>query len=261
MVGRDATGHPREFPIREAARRRLPEKFNTGSLYTRRVQGVDAAVEDVKPRRGRPKIAGLQEARRKAIVAAAFAVFTQKGYDDTSIGDIAAHAGIGHGTIYRYFTSKRELLDHVFDFAVEKTVQALAVDELTQAPADREQALALIHTVGTRLFDLVDREPGLLKLLTVQCSAIDPELRDRVTGLYSILDSEMSRGLQHLAPEADGGEWTRMARLAVGMIGPGLVMTLLGDSDDAKRSRFLQSAQAMVDRGVLTAVAEQESAK
>jgi hypothetical protein len=29
-------------------------------------------------------------------------------------------------------------------------------------------------------------------------------------------------------------------------------MTLLGDSDAAKRTHFLQSAQALVDRGVLT---------
>lgn len=232
--------------------RGLPEKFTTGSLYTRRVQGSDAAVEGTTPRRGRPKTAGLQETRRKAIVLAAFAVFTQKGYDDTTIADIAAHAGIGHGTIYRYFTSKREILDHVFDFAVEKTVHALAFEELAQALVDREQALGLVQTVGTRLFELVDREPGLLKLIAVQCSAIDPELRERVTGLYSMLDSELSRGLQHLAPSTDDdGEWTRMGRLAVGMIGPGLVMTLLGDSDDAKRTHFLQSAQALVDRGVL----------
>lgn len=185
-------------------------------------------------------------------------MFTQKGYDDTSIGDIAKHAGIGHGTVYRYFSSKRELLDHVFDFAVEKTMRALAVDALTEAPTDREQALTLIQTIGTRLFDLVDQEPGLLKLLTVQCSAIDAELRDRVTGLYAILNNELSRGLQHLAPETDDGEWTRMARLAMGMIGPGLVMALLGDSDDTKRSGFLQTAQAMVDRGVLAPPPEQD---
>ncbi|CDO06285.1 TetR/AcrR family transcriptional regulator [Mycolicibacterium cosmeticum] len=222
------------------------------------MQGSDAAVDGAKPRRGRPKTAGLQEARRNAIVAAAFEVFTQKGYDDTSIGDIAKHAGIGHGTVYRYFSSKRELLDHVFDFAVEKTMRALAVDALTEAPTDREQALTLIQTIGTRLFDLVDQEPGLLKLLTVQCSAIDAELRDRVTGLYAILNNELSRGLQHLAPETDDGEWTRMARLAMGMIGPGLVMTLLGDSDDTKRSGFLQTAQAMVDRGVLAPPPEQD---
>ncbi|MCV7212510.1 TetR/AcrR family transcriptional regulator [Mycolicibacterium canariasense] len=225
------------------------------------MQGSDAAVGDAKPRRGRPKTAGLQEARRNAIVAAAFAVFTQKGYDETSIGDIAAHAGIGHGTVYRYFSSKRELLDHVFDFAVEKTVRALAVDELTEVPADRGQALTLIENIGTRLFDLVDDEPGLLKLLTVQCSAIDAELRDRVIGLYALMNNELTRVLQHLAPETDDGEWTRMARLAMGMVGPGLVMTLLGDSDGTKRSGFLQTAQAMVDHGILSRPPEEDPDK
>ncbi len=227
-------------------------KSAVGSLYARRVQGADAPAEGTKRPRGRPKVEGLEESRRATIVAAAFAVFAEKGYDDTSIADIAAHAHIGHGTIYRYFLSKRELLDHVFDLAVEKTVAALAVGEFPTALSDREQALALVQSVGTRLFALADDEPELLKLITVQCSAVDAEMRERVTGLLSMLDTGLARGISPVAPMSEAqADWTQMGRLAVGMVGPGLVMTLLGNSKKSARARFLQSAQTLIDRGVL----------
>lgn len=48
----------------------------------------------------------LEEIRQAAIV-----VFTKKGYAETKVSDIALQAGISPGTIYNYFTSKKELFD------------------------------------------------------------------------------------------------------------------------------------------------------
>ena len=50
---------------------------------------------------------------REEIVDAAFAEFAERGYHDTGIADIARRLGIGHGTFYRYFENKRDILDHV----------------------------------------------------------------------------------------------------------------------------------------------------
>jgi AcrR family transcriptional regulator len=52
--------------------------------------------------------------REQQILAAALAVFAQKGYGDTRIGDIANAAGIAKGTIYLYFESKEALFEAVF---------------------------------------------------------------------------------------------------------------------------------------------------
>ena len=46
---------------------------------------------------------------RKAIVAAAVRLFDQKGFDKTSIEELAREAGIGKGTIYTYFQNKTEI--------------------------------------------------------------------------------------------------------------------------------------------------------
>ena len=56
-----------------------------------------------------PKIVD-KEKRRKEIVLAALEVFSERGYEATSMSQIAKLAGIGKGTIYEYFESKEEII-------------------------------------------------------------------------------------------------------------------------------------------------------
>ena len=56
-----------------------------------------------------PKIVD-KEKRKKEIVLATLEVFSEKGYEATSMSQIAKLAGIGKGTIYEYFESKEELI-------------------------------------------------------------------------------------------------------------------------------------------------------
>jgi AcrR family transcriptional regulator len=52
----------------------------------------------------------ITEYRRKQILEAALDVFSQKGYGEATMPDIAKEAGVAVGTIYLYFPSKRDLL-------------------------------------------------------------------------------------------------------------------------------------------------------
>ena len=51
---------------------------------------------------------GTQRAR--AAGAAAIELFEERGYDRTTVGDIAARADLTERTFFRYFTDKREVL-------------------------------------------------------------------------------------------------------------------------------------------------------
>ncbi len=51
-----------------------------------------------------------QELVRDAIWTAALDLFTAKGFDETTIDDIAAAAGTSRRTFFRYFESKRDLI-------------------------------------------------------------------------------------------------------------------------------------------------------
>ncbi len=65
--------------------------------------------------------------RREQILEAAAKVFNEMGYHRAKIGDIAAQAGVGKGTIYEYFSSKKELFEealfHVLEVFFSKTVE------------------------------------------------------------------------------------------------------------------------------------------
>lgn len=212
--------------------------------------------------RGRPPNPQLQEARRNAIVAAAYEVLTEKGYERTLMSDVARHAHVANGTLYRYFDSKRELVDQVFDYAVAKAVDALnipsVVDEVAEGDAD---PLELIPAFGARLFALVDDDPAIIRLLTVESSAIDTELRWRVVGLLAMMDMGLAKLFERFAPESDidRGAWTLLGRMIVGMAGPGLTMSLEGENAADSRSEFLATMRSVATTGLLDLAGEGES--
>ena len=43
---------------------------------------------------------------RKCILDSAIKLFSKKGYEQTSIEELAKEAGIGKGTVYSYFSNK-----------------------------------------------------------------------------------------------------------------------------------------------------------
>ena len=51
----------------------------------------------------------MGSAKREAILAAAARLFAQKGYEATTMDDVAGAAGVSKATLYRYITSKEEL--------------------------------------------------------------------------------------------------------------------------------------------------------
>jgi AcrR family transcriptional regulator len=61
---------------------------------------------------------------RDALVAAARRVFEERGYAGTRMQDVAAAAGVSHGTVYTWFASKDELLTEVTHAIVGEVVAA-----------------------------------------------------------------------------------------------------------------------------------------
>lgn len=187
---------------------------------------------------------------------AAYAVLTDRGYDQTTMSDIARHANVGQGTLYRYYPSKRDLLDDVFDYAVTKAARALRIGSLASLDlTDYHQAMELITLFGTRLFDLVDEDPAIVRLLTVESSAIDPELRFRVSGLLSTVDVAFARLFEAANPDYASVDhrdtWALLGRLVIGLSGPGLLMSMRGDRTAESRATFLASISGIADQGLL----------
>jgi AcrR family transcriptional regulator len=58
------------------------------------------------------RVAGTD--KREAILAAALGLFVERGFYGTAVPEIAERAGVGAGTIYRYFPSKEALVNVIY---------------------------------------------------------------------------------------------------------------------------------------------------
>jgi len=75
--------------------------------------------------------------KRRAIIEAARKIFAIKGYEDTTIAEIAEAAGIAVGTVYLYFGNKRDIYTSVsLDWA---TLLAAAFEDPSIAALPSEQ--------------------------------------------------------------------------------------------------------------------------
>ena len=61
--------------------------------------------------------------RYETILAAASRAFAEKGYETTSITEIARAAEVSDGLIYKYFSNKRDLLEHVLRKFYERLIE------------------------------------------------------------------------------------------------------------------------------------------
>jgi len=100
------------------------------------------------------------ELKRQAILEAALELFVERGYHGTAVPAVAEKAGVGAGTIYRYFANKEALVNELF----REQKQALTAHVLegfpTGAPA-REQHRAFWQ----RMSDFARQNPRAFAFL------------------------------------------------------------------------------------------------
>ena len=97
-----------------------------------------------------PPTAGLgTPSRREQLLAAATALFAQRGFHDVSMEDIGAAAGIAGPSVYRHFPSKAALMTAIGHRAADRL--ALAAEQALQAPDERSAlrrlAASYVHTI------------------------------------------------------------------------------------------------------------------
>ena len=97
--------------------------------------------------------------RYDAILDAAKAIFADKGFEATSIADIARAAEISDGLVYRYFRNKRELLFEV----LRKFYERILLDLETQV-FKRDSFAARLETLIRRHLEVFVSDTDLCRL-------------------------------------------------------------------------------------------------
>lgn len=125
------------------------------------------------------------EKRIADILAAAKAVFDEKGYSDALITDIAERAGVVEGSIYRFFANKRELLVKVVEQWYVGMLERHEVD-FPAVQGSWNQIRFLIH----QHLMAIKSEPGLARLLLLE---IRPEPGYRQSNLFHLNRAYVTR--------------------------------------------------------------------
>lgn len=123
----------------------------------------------------------LRDTRKEQILQAALLVFARRGMVAAKISDIAKEAGLSHGLVYHYFTSKEEIFSTLVRRATNSSIAVIQ-----QASEQLGTPLEKLHWMTEQILNsLTDGEHALLFLIMIQAStsdAIPDEVKEILTG-------------------------------------------------------------------------------
>jgi AcrR family transcriptional regulator len=181
-------------------------------------------------------------ATKHAIQEHALRLFAEKGYDATTVDEIAAAAGLSHMTFFRYFPRKEDVVEYdEYDPLLEELIAARPPDEppLTALHAAIRAGLEAILTT--------DRDAVLQRTRLILSN---PALRSR-----NVIAQDTTRDLfaRALARRAGLSEpdlaATVQASAALAAIGPAMTAWAEGD-DDADPVALIDAAFLALRAGV-----------
>ncbi|TFG47110.1 MAG: TetR/AcrR family transcriptional regulator [Dehalococcoidia bacterium] len=99
------------------------------------------------------------EERRSQLIDTALEVFAKKGFDKTSVRELAAAAGVAQGLMYHYFKSKDKLLE-----AVVERHSFMPQLKTLLATLHNEPAANVLKVTGKQFFDLLGQKESLMNI-------------------------------------------------------------------------------------------------
>ena len=120
--------------------------------------------------------------RRQVLMAAALEIFTEKGFHNASMDDVALRAGVSKPIVYQSFASKHELYMGILDHSVVQVVTGIN-EAISRETDNRKRFEAAIKFY----FDQVDEADHGYRLIFESDFTANPDVRSRVDDLISQL--------------------------------------------------------------------------
>lgn len=134
---------------------------------------------------------------RREIIDAAFDCFAEKGYHATGIADIATRLGIGHGTFYRYFENKRDIVEHVIDDLMARILGALTEENAPDAVDTLDDYRAQTARIGEALIRIAMEDPRVPRMILLEAPGIDSAMGDRILDFFAAAEELTAAYLVH----------------------------------------------------------------
>ena len=132
----------------------------------------------------------LKKGKRELILDAAIELFAEFGYGCTSVDDISRKVNVAKGTIYNYFSSKKDILEAVI--TRHQSVLGRKIDELVEK---HDNFSDFIFECMKMVFDYFTENTDELRVLSSVLYLNNEESREFLKMHYDILLCD-SRGLE-----------------------------------------------------------------
>lgn len=147
--------------------------------------------------------------RRGQIVRESARLFREKGYEATSVRDIAAATGLQSGSWVYHFRTKQDILAAVMEEGLERALDRIeAIGRGPLPPRERFRAL-----VRTHLDTLLGAGQDFIPVLLYDWRSLEPKARPRVVALQKRYETVWDDTIAALRRSGDWAGSTRVDRL------------------------------------------------
>lgn len=151
-----------------------------------------------------------KERQRDNILRSAAVLFSQDGYLNTTMSDIAGKAGVAKGTLYGYFDSKEDLFFELFRWYNQQIFQGAGLQNLPRDTCAVNRIVGLTRAVMTSAIDFLDFYALSLEFWSATVSNQKRDLfKSEFMGVYdafiSLIHPMLKEGIdrKEFTPDAD----------------------------------------------------------
>lgn len=194
---------------------------------------------------------GLRERKRRQtrreLIRAAMRLFEGKGYEETTVAEIASAAGVSTKTFFNYFASKDEVLFPHLSRRIEA-----AVDLIERRGPDDQMAEVLVAAMQHMLADaLAEEVDGGLAAIRLPMIVSVPAVQAATLHRYFMAETQLARALQR--SYSDTLDPAAAAAVIGSVMGAAIAAALvcLQEGDDGQQLRVsVERAVDIAIRGV-----------
>lgn len=194
---------------------------------------------------------------RRALTVAAFRLFREKGYDQTTVAEIAAEAEVATKTFFNYFPSKEDVVFADAQDRLELALQEIGDRQTTEGPVE-----LMRHTVEQTMMALLSDDTDIDRDLLpywIQLISTVPALQARGLQISFETERRVTRALHEAYPQ-------RLDRVTAAIVvgaALGAAQAALGESlergDSLDRTKeVLEQALDIAVHGIRHAVADRQ---
>jgi AcrR family transcriptional regulator len=140
----------------------------------------------------------LAEYQRKRVLSAATGVFAKRGYQETTIDNIAAASKASVGGFYQLFAGKEDCFLGVYDRIVLSARERIAA-EVAAATGWGDEAFAGLRA----LLEIFVAEPLAARIVVIEAHTAGPAATARYNGLIDATTRWLRTGREHYPDSAD----------------------------------------------------------